>query len=77
MALSHAVIARAGSSTGRAGRIMKFDTLHEKAWFKSLAAVTTFMVSAVGLIQALGGSWDRSALPERPECCGKLASTSR
>jgi NodT family efflux transporter outer membrane factor (OMF) lipoprotein len=35
------------------------------------------MVSAVGLIQALGGSWDRSALPERPECCGKLASTSR
>jgi NodT family efflux transporter outer membrane factor (OMF) lipoprotein len=35
------------------------------------------MVSAVGLIQALGGGWDRSALPERPECCGKLTSTSR
>jgi NodT family efflux transporter outer membrane factor (OMF) lipoprotein len=31
------------------------------------------MVDAVGLIQALGGGWDRSALPERPECCGKLA----
>src|SRR5207249_2395328 len=27
--------------------------------------------------QAIGGSWDRSALPARPECCGKLASTSR
>jgi NodT family efflux transporter outer membrane factor (OMF) lipoprotein len=35
------------------------------------------MVSAVGLIQALGGGWDRSALPERPECCGKLTSNSR
>jgi NodT family efflux transporter outer membrane factor (OMF) lipoprotein len=30
------------------------------------------MVDAVTLVQALGGGWDRSALPERPECCGKL-----
>jgi NodT family efflux transporter outer membrane factor (OMF) lipoprotein len=35
------------------------------------------MSSAVLLIQALGGGWDRSALPERPECCGKLTSNSR
>ncbi len=35
------------------------------------------MVDAVTLVQALGGGWDRSALPERPECCGKLASNSR
>jgi NodT family efflux transporter outer membrane factor (OMF) lipoprotein len=35
------------------------------------------MVNAVLLVQALGGGWDRSVLPERPECCGKLASTSR
>jgi NodT family efflux transporter outer membrane factor (OMF) lipoprotein len=35
------------------------------------------MVDSVMLIQALGGGWDRSALPERPECCGKLASNSR
>jgi NodT family efflux transporter outer membrane factor (OMF) lipoprotein len=34
------------------------------------------MVDAVTLVQALGGGWDRSALPERPECCGKLASNS-
>jgi NodT family efflux transporter outer membrane factor (OMF) lipoprotein len=34
------------------------------------------MVDAVTLIQALGGGWDRSALPERPECCGKLSSSS-
>jgi NodT family efflux transporter outer membrane factor (OMF) lipoprotein len=32
------------------------------------------MVSTVSLIQALGGGWDRSSLPERPECCGKLVS---
>jgi NodT family efflux transporter outer membrane factor (OMF) lipoprotein len=34
------------------------------------------MANTVLLIQALGGGWDRSSLPERPECCGKLASTS-
>lgn len=27
--------------------------------------------STVLLIEALGGGWDRSSLPERPECCGK------
>jgi hypothetical protein len=34
-------------------------------------------VDAVTLVQALGGGWDRSSLPERPECCGKLTSNSR
>jgi NodT family efflux transporter outer membrane factor (OMF) lipoprotein len=34
------------------------------------------MASAVLLIQALGGGWDRSSLPERPECCGKLVSSN-
>jgi NodT family efflux transporter outer membrane factor (OMF) lipoprotein len=32
------------------------------------------MTSAVLLIEALGGGWDRSNLPDRPECCGKLVS---
>jgi NodT family efflux transporter outer membrane factor (OMF) lipoprotein len=32
------------------------------------------MVDSVLLIQALGGGWDRSRLPERPECCGKLSA---
>jgi NodT family efflux transporter outer membrane factor (OMF) lipoprotein len=32
------------------------------------------LASAVLLIQALGGGWDRSSLPDRPECCGKLVS---
>jgi NodT family efflux transporter outer membrane factor (OMF) lipoprotein len=35
------------------------------------------MANTVLLIQALGGGWDRSSLPERPECCGKLASASQ
>jgi NodT family efflux transporter outer membrane factor (OMF) lipoprotein len=32
------------------------------------------MANTVLLIQALGGGWDRSSLPQRPECCGKLMS---
>lgn len=34
------------------------------------------LASAVLLIQALGGGWDRSSLPDHPECCGKLVSGS-
>jgi NodT family efflux transporter outer membrane factor (OMF) lipoprotein len=34
------------------------------------------MASAVLLIEALGGGWDRTSLPDRPECCGKLALNS-
>jgi len=34
------------------------------------------MTNAVQLIQALGGGWDRTTLPQRPECCGKLARSS-
>src|ERR1700674_3306984 len=34
------------------------------------------MASTVLLIQALGGGWDRSSLPDRPECCGKLVSNN-
>ena len=35
------------------------------------------MVDAVTLVQALGGGWTSSDLPQRPECCGKLTSNSR
>jgi NodT family efflux transporter outer membrane factor (OMF) lipoprotein len=34
------------------------------------------MVDAVTLVQALGGGWNRSSMPARPECCGKLTSNS-
>ena len=35
------------------------------------------MVDAVTLVQALGGGWNSSALPARPECCGKLTTSLR
>ena len=34
------------------------------------------MANTVLLIQALGGGWDRSSLPEHPECCGKLVGSN-
>ena len=34
------------------------------------------MVAAVLLVQALGGGWDASSLPQHPECCGKLVTAS-
>jgi NodT family efflux transporter outer membrane factor (OMF) lipoprotein len=34
------------------------------------------MANTVLLIQSLGGGWDRQSLPARPECCGKLVSSS-
>jgi NodT family efflux transporter outer membrane factor (OMF) lipoprotein len=35
------------------------------------------MANTVLLIQALGGGWDRSSLPARPECCGKISSSGQ
>jgi NodT family efflux transporter outer membrane factor (OMF) lipoprotein len=34
------------------------------------------MASAVLLIEAIGGGWDRGSLPQRPECCGKLVANA-
>jgi NodT family efflux transporter outer membrane factor (OMF) lipoprotein len=35
------------------------------------------LASAVLLVQALGGGWDRSELPARPECCGRLTGSAQ
>jgi NodT family efflux transporter outer membrane factor (OMF) lipoprotein len=32
------------------------------------------MASAVLLIEAIGGGWDRNSLSQRPECCGRLVA---
>jgi NodT family efflux transporter outer membrane factor (OMF) lipoprotein len=51
-------------------------TLQNDALTDEVTAVNILgrrMASAVLLIQAIGGGWDRRSLPDRPECCGKLA----
>jgi len=59
---------------------LEVTTAQSAALADEVAAVNILgrrMTSAVLLIQALGGGCDRSALPERPECCGRLTSNSR
>ena len=59
---------------------LEVTTAESAALSDQLTAVSILgrrMVSAVTLVQALGGGWDRSALPERPECCGKLTNNSK
>ncbi|MCU1317686.1 MAG: efflux system, outer rane lipoprotein NodT family [Candidatus Acidoferrum typicum] len=59
---------------------LEVTTAQSAALVDEVAAVNILgrrMTSAVLLIQALGGGWDRSALPEHPECCGRLTSNSR
>jgi NodT family efflux transporter outer membrane factor (OMF) lipoprotein len=59
---------------------LEVTTAQSAALSDELTAVNILgrrMVDAVTLVQALGGGWDRTALPERPECCGKLTSNSK
>ena len=59
---------------------LEVTTAQSAALVDELTAVNILgrrLTSAVQLIQALGGGWDRSALPEHPECCGRLASNSK
>jgi NodT family efflux transporter outer membrane factor (OMF) lipoprotein len=59
---------------------LEVTTAQSAALSDEVTAVTILgrrMVAAVTLVQALGGGWDRSTLPERPECCGKLTSNSK
>jgi len=59
---------------------LEVTTAQTAALSDELTAVTILgrrMVDAVTLVQALGGGWDSSALPPRPECCGKLTGNSK
>ncbi|MFZ0584222.1 MAG: efflux transporter outer membrane subunit [Candidatus Acidiferrales bacterium] len=66
--------------TGGVTSYLEVTTAETAALSDEVTAVNILgrrMVSAVSLVQALGGGWDRSALPVRPECCGKLTSQLR
>jgi hypothetical protein len=59
---------------------LEATTAQSAALVDELTAVNILgrrLTSAVLLMQALGGGWDRSALPEHPECCGRLISNSK
>jgi NodT family efflux transporter outer membrane factor (OMF) lipoprotein len=59
---------------------LEVTTAQSAALSDEVTAVTILgrrMVDAVTLVQALGGGWDSSALPARPECCGKLTGNSK
>jgi NodT family efflux transporter outer membrane factor (OMF) lipoprotein len=66
--------------TGGVTSYLEVTTAQSAALSDELTAVNILgrrMVDAVTLVQALGGGWDSSSLPDHPECCGKLTSNSR
>lgn len=59
---------------------LEVTTAQSSALVDEITAVNILgrrMTNAVLLIQALGGGWDRSSLPNRPDCCGRLPSSSK
>jgi NodT family efflux transporter outer membrane factor (OMF) lipoprotein len=61
--------------TGGVTSYLEVITAQNAALADELTAVNILgrrMANAVQLIQALGGGWDSSSLPDHPECCGKL-----
>jgi len=66
--------------TGGVTSYLEVTTAQSAALSDEVTAVNILgrrMVDAVTLVQALGGGWNSSELPQRPECCGKLTSSSR
>jgi hypothetical protein len=79
-ALSHYLDLANTRYTGGVTSYLEATTAQSAALSDELTAVNILgrhMVDAVMLVQAPGGGWDRSSLPDRPECCGKLTSNSR
>ncbi len=66
--------------TGGVTSYLEVTTAQSAALSDEVTAVNILgrrMVDAVTLVQALGGGWNSSELPQRPECCGKLTNSSR
>jgi NodT family efflux transporter outer membrane factor (OMF) lipoprotein len=65
--------------TGGVTSYLEVTTAQSAALSDEITAVNILgrrMVNAVTLVQALGGGWNSSEISQRPECCGKLTSTS-
>jgi len=65
--------------TGGVTSYLEVTTAQSAALSDQVTAVNILgrrMADAVLLVQALGGGWNSSELPQRPECCGKLTSAS-
>jgi NodT family efflux transporter outer membrane factor (OMF) lipoprotein len=59
---------------------LEVTTAQSAALSDELTAVNILgrrMVDAVTLVQALGGGWNSSEIPQSPECCGKLTTSSK
>jgi NodT family efflux transporter outer membrane factor (OMF) lipoprotein len=66
--------------TGGVTSYLEVTTAQSAALSDEVTAVNILgrrMVNAVTLVQALGGGWNTSELPQRPECCGKLTTSSK
>jgi NodT family efflux transporter outer membrane factor (OMF) lipoprotein len=64
--------------TGGVTSYLEVTTAQSAALSDEVTAVNILgrrMVDAVTLVQALGGGWSSSELPQRPECCGRLTTT--
>jgi outer membrane protein TolC len=65
--------------TGGVTSYLEVTTAQSAALADEVTAVNILgrrMVAAVQLVQALGGGWDTSILPQHPECCEKLVGTT-
>jgi NodT family efflux transporter outer membrane factor (OMF) lipoprotein len=63
--------------TGGVTSYLEVTTAQSAALSDEVTAVNILgrrMVDAVTLVQALGGGWSSSELPQRPECCGRLTT---
>ena len=66
--------------TGGVTSYLEVTTAQSAALSDEVTAVNILgrrMVDAVTLVQALGGGWNSSEIPQRPECCGKLTMSSK
>jgi NodT family efflux transporter outer membrane factor (OMF) lipoprotein len=66
--------------TGGVTSYLEVTTAQSAALSDEVTAVNILgrrMVDAVTLVQALGGGWNSSEIPQRPECCGRFTMSAK